>query len=395
MSVAATLVINGGSSSLKLGVYRDDNGVEQLLFSGLADGIGRGNGTVVLKDNTGKVIRSANLIPENHRFALQLAAKWLDELIHETPATIGHRVVHGGPNLTHHQLITLQVLDELRRVVPYAPVHAPISLALIEEAEILFPGVPEFVCFDTAFHSTMPEEAKRFAVPRSLYDQGVRRYGAHGLSYESVVYQLGSELPSRTVIAHLGAGASLAAVKDGRSVDTSMGLTPTGGIPMSSRSGDLDPSVLIYLMRSTGINADDLEKLLNQESGLKAVADGSSDMRDLTTASESGNQKAKLAIDIFCRAIAKFIAGYASVLGGLDMLVFVGGIGEHSALVRSEVCHRLRFMGVELNPAANSTDDRTISSPDSMIDVLVLTAQEDIQIARHCRSMVLEASLAV
>jgi acetate kinase len=227
----------------------------------------------------------------------------------------------------------------------------------------------------------------RFALPRPLFDEGIHRYGFHGLSYESIVYQLGAELPSRTVIAHLGNGASLAAVKDGRSVDTSMGLTPTGGIAMATRSGDLDPGVLLYLMRVKKMNADSLEHLLNRESGLTGISAGKSDMRDLESAAASGDQKAQIAIEIFCSDIRKAVAAYAAVLGGLDMLVFSGGIGENSAPVRSGVCSGLGFLGVSLDPAGNQSNLSKISTQGSKVQVRIVISQEDLQIARHSRDL--------
>jgi acetate kinase len=227
----------------------------------------------------------------------------------------------------------------------------------------------------------------RFALPRPLFDEGIHRYGFHGLSYESIVYQLRAELPSRTVIAHLGNGASLAAVKDGRSVDTSMGLTPTGGIPMATRSGDLDPGVLLYLMRVKKMNADSLEHLLNRESGLTGVSAGKSDMRDLESAAAGGDQTARLAIEIFCTGIRKVIAAYAAVLGGLDMLIFSGGIGEHSAPVRGRVCNGLGFLGVALDDAGNQSNSSTISTQGSKVQIRIVTSQEDLQIARHSRAL--------
>jgi acetate kinase len=214
--------------------------------------------------------------------------------------------------------------------------------------------------------------ASRFPIPRDLFDEGIRRYGFHGLSYESIVHQLGDALPSRTVIAHLGSGASLAAVKDGKSVDTTMGLTPTGGIPMATRTGDLDPGILLYLMRVKKMDADALEQMLNRDSGLKAISGGESDMRKLEAAADGGNQPAQLAIDIFCTAIRQQIAAYAAVLGGLDMLIFAGGIGEHSARVRENVCAGLGFLDL-------SSDK-----------VRVVPSQEDFQIARHCHTLSLQ-----
>ena len=257
------LVINTGSSSLKFGLYAEKDGDEQVLLDGLADGIGQSGGTLEVKDGAGKTLRSEKLRFASRHDALNHAARWLDELSPGKPYAVGHRVVHGGPRSGEHQRITPEFVAELQACVHFAPLHIPMALQLIAEAEQAYPDIPQFACFDTAFHRTHAGDVRhRFPLSRALFDEGIRRYGFHGLSYESIVYQLGESLPSRTVMAHLGSGASLAAVKDGRSVDTSMGLTPTGGIPMATRTGDLDPGVLLYLQRAKKMDADALEKLL-------------------------------------------------------------------------------------------------------------------------------------
>ena len=355
MPDGSILVINAGSSSLKYGLYVRQDGDEQLLPRG-------SSGELDLRD-------------EAQGDALDRAIERLAGLSPDKPCAIGHRVVHGGPRLVNHQRITPAVTEELRTCRHFAPIHIPIALQLIERAERHYPQVPQFACFDTAFHRSMPESATRFALPSALFEEGIRRYGFHGLSYESIVHQLGENLPSRTVIAHLGSGASLVAVKDGQSVDTTMALTPTGGIPMATRSGDLDPGVLLYLLRMKRLQADALEELLNQDSGLKALSGGRADMRDLEAAADAGDAKAQLAIEVFCASIRKTIAAYAAVLGGLDMLVFAGGIGEHSALIRSRVCEGLQFLGI-------SSDQDC-----SKVRVRVVPSQEDRQIARHCRAL--------
>jgi len=279
------------------------------------------------------------------------------------------------------------VLEELKACVHFAPLHIPMALQLIEEAQRTYPDVPQFACFDTAFHGTMPEVAKRFPLAKDLFEEGIRRYGFHGLSYESIVHQLGNSLGSRTIVAHLGSGASLVAVRDGRSIDTSMGLTPTGGIPMATRTGDLDPGVLLYLSRAKQLNTDELEKLLNHDAGLKALSGGTADMRELQKAAEAGSSDAELAIDAFCLAIAKTVAAFAVSLGGLDMLIFAGGIGEHSSLVRARVCERLAFLGLALDSRQNAVTASRISSANSSAAICVVASQEDLQIARHCRAM--------
>jgi acetate kinase len=387
MPDASILVINTGSSSLKLGLYVEREGQEHLLFDGLADGIGRSSGTLTIRDAGGQVLRSEALASTTQHEALREAVKWLAELSSGTPCAIGHRVVHGGPWLTAHQRITPEVLEQLRQCVHFAPLHIPMALKLIEEAQSAYPQTPEFACFDTAFHRTLPEAASRFALPRELYDHGVRRYGFHGLSYESILYQLGDELPERTVIAHLGSGASLAAVRDGRSIDTSMGLTPTGGIPMATRTGDLDPGVILYLLRQERASVDSVEELLNHDSGLKALSGGKGDVRDLEAAADAGDSEARLALEVFCSRIGQTVAAYAAVLGGIDMLVFAGGIGEHSARVRGTVCGGLGFLGVALDQSGNRSHAATISAPESTVRVRIVPSEEDRQIARHCRAL--------
>jgi acetate kinase len=381
------LVINSGSSSLKFGLYVQREGEEQAVLDGLADGIGRDTGKLELKDARGRTLRSENVRFASEDDALSQAARWLAEISQLKPVAVGHRVVHGGPHLLAHQLITPAVLTELQNCIHFAPLHIPTALRLITAAEKAYPQLPQFACFDTAFHTTIPEVGSRFALPRPLFDEGIHRYGFHGLSYESIVRQLGADLPSRTVIAHLGNGASLAAVKDGRSVDTSMGLTPTGGIPMATRSGDLDPGVLLYLLRVKKMNADSLEHMLNRESGLTGISAGKSDMRDLESALACGDQKAQIAMEVFCTGVRKVVAAYAAVLGGLDMLVFSGGIGEHSAPVRSGVCNGLGFLGVSIDDAGNQSNADTISTKGSKVRVRVVPSQEDLQIARHSRAL--------
>jgi len=361
------LVINTGSSSLKLGLYQPTAGDMQLLFEGLADNIGHESSKLEIKDATGNVLHAETTQLKTQTTALDQATQALKQLTNIAPTAIGHRVVHGGPRLTSHQRITPELIAELENCLHFAPLHIPLALELIAAAECTYPNLPQFACFDTAFHTTIPEAASRFPIPREFFDEGIHRYGFHGLSYESIVHQLGPELPGCIVIAHLGSGASLCAIRDGHSIDTTMGLTPTGGIPMATRSGDLDPGILLYLMRAKNMDADALEKLLNHSSGLAAISGGESDMRKLEAAASDPN--AQLAIDIFCTAIRKTIAAYATELGGVDLLIFSGGIGEHSARVRNQVSEGLAFLGI---------------TPEK---IRVIPSQEDIQIARHCHAL--------
>jgi acetate kinase len=384
MSDSVILVINTGSSSLKLGLYVQKGDDEKAVLVGSADSVGTPDARIEITKPGGEVVHQAKISGADQQRALTELTSWMHKHGEPVPSAVGHRVVHGGPHLTDHQLITDDLVASLRGAVHFAPLHIPAALELIEVSRSLYPGVAQFACFDTAFHRTLPDEAARLPLPNELFEEGVRRYGFHGLSYESILHQLGADLPPRVVIAHLGSGASLAAVKDGKSADTSMGLTPTGGIPMATRTGDLDPGVLLYLLRAKKLDADSLESLLNHDAGLKAVSDGEADMRKLE---ENREQTATEAIEIFCRAIAKTVAAYASVLGGLDLLVFTGGIGEHSSRVRGQVCRKLEFLGLAMDEQANAKQAAFLSDTQSRIAVKMLTSEEDLQIARHCRRL--------
>jgi acetate kinase len=256
----------------------------------------------------------------------------------------------------------------------------PIALNMIRQAQRHFPGVPQFACFDTAFHRTMPEAASLFALPRRFWDAGVRRCGFHGLSCESVVHRLGADVPPRMIIAHLGNGASITAIANGASIDTTMGLTPTGGIVMSTRTGDLDPGVLLYILRTSGSNVEELEKLLDKESGLLAISGISGDMRQLHQMRD--DPAARCAVEIFCRKAKKAIGAFIAILGGLDLLVFTAGIGEHDPIVREKICAGLESLGIVLDSRNNETNSGTISSDASRALVRVLPSEEEIQIAR-------------
>ncbi len=380
------LAVNSGSSTLKFGLFVEEGGDERALFKGSADGIGKTASKLEILDGDGKKLRSDTRNYKSQKDAFSHVAEVLGELAHTQPSAIGHRVVHGGPKLRDHVRITPEVLEKLAAAVHFAPVHIPTAVDLIRHTESIYPSTPQFACFDTAFHQTMPEEAYHFALPRKFLDQGVRRYGFHGLSYASVVHQLGAELKPRTVVAHLGNGASLAAILDNKSIDTSMGLTPTGGIPMGTRTGDLDPGVVLYILRTEKLSGDALESLLNHESGLLALA-GTSDMRELQTAAARGEHNAELAIEVFCLSIARKVAAYAISLQGLDLLVFAGGIGEHSSVVRANVCAKLKLLGVELEASSNDASKQIISDAKSSVQVRIVPAQEEAQIAREVRKL--------
>jgi acetate kinase len=365
------LVLNSGSSSLKFGVYHRGASDEEPLLTGSADGIGRSNGALHIRATDGTALVQRESIHESQSHALSVLASAMREHICDMPAAVGHRVVHGGPHLRTHQLITPKVLDQLRSATHFAPLHIPQALTLIASAQSIFPSAAHFACFDDAFHQTIPEVASRFALPHRYFDEGIRRYGFHGISYESLVHHFGARLPERAIFAHLGNGSSLCALRNGRSIDTTMGLTPTGGIPMATRSGDLDPGVLIYLMRNAKLNADKLEDLLNHRSGLFALSSGEDDVKALEERVRSDDPNARLALDVFAVSVRKTIGAYTALLGGADLLVFTGGIGEHSDYVRSAATEGLELLGL---------------TPDK---IQIVPTQEERQIARHCRAMMI------
>jgi acetate kinase len=302
------------------------------------------------------------------------------------PAAIGHRVVHGGPSLTQHQTITPQVLEQLQAAAHFAPLHVPVELTLIRESQRLFPEAAQFACFDTAFHRTLPEAAARLPLPQQFWEAGVRRYGFHGLSCESILHALGKNIAARLIIAHLGNGASITAVRDGASIDTTMGLTPTGGIIMGTRPGDLDPGVLLHILHTHKDDSThriyELGKVLDKQSGLLGISGFASDMRQLREAA-AANSRARLAVDMFTRVAKKAIAGYVALLGGLDLLVFAGGIGEHDAATRAEICEGLQCFGLSLDAEANRQNAKHIAAPTSQVAAQVLPSDEESQIARH------------
>ena len=377
------LSLNSGSSSLKFGLFRIEDSEPTVLYTGEVEGIGAKESEFWIRSASGGAIHQDSRTVSGQEDALRTVATNLSRLNFPAPDAIGHRVVHGGPKLVAHCEITPDVFTELEAAARFAPLHVPVALHLIRLAERQFPGLPEFACFDTAFHATMPEQARRFALPEEYWAAGVRRYGFHGLSCESALRAVGKPVPARMIVAHLGSGASITAISNGASIDTTMGLTPTGGIVMSTRTGDLDPGVLLYVLREKGWDADRLERLLNTESGLLALSGLSGDMRELQQASDAENARARLAIGIFCRTAQKSIGGFVAVLGGLDLLVFTGGIGEHDANVREQICAGLDSLGIVLDAKANRRHAREIQAASSRVKVNVIASDEDTQIALH------------
>lgn len=369
--VGLILALNSGSSSLKFGVYYRGANDEEPLLTGSADGIGHSNGSLHIRAADGTSLVQRERIHESQSDALAALAASLAEHIAGTPVAVGHRVVHGGPKLCRHQIITPQFLDQLRSATHFAPLHIPQALSLIAAAQSIFPSAAQFACFDDAFHQTIPEVASHLPIPQRYFDLGIRRYGFHGISYESLVHLFGAKLPERSIFAHLGNGSSLCALRNGISIDTTMGLTPTGGIPMGTRSGDLDPGALVYLLRNAKLDVDRLEDLLNHQSGLFALSSGESDVKTLEERARSNDPNARLALDVFAVSVRKTIGAYMALLGGVDLLVFTGGIGEHSDSVRSAATSGLELLGL--------TADK----------IQIVPTQEERQIARHCREMMI------
>ncbi len=380
MARAVILALNSGSSSLKFGLFTAQGDDVHPLCSGAVEGIGTGAGSFWIHDANGRTLKEDRRIVAEQPEAVRAVAKALEHLPFPGPAAVGHRIVHGGPKLCEHQKITPEVLTALEAAVSFAPLHLPPALNMIRQVRQHFPETPQFACFDTAFHRTLPESAARFALPREFWEAGVRRYGFHGLSCESVLHTLGADVPPRIIVAHLGSGASITAIAHGASIDTTMGLTPTGGIVMGTRSGDLDPGVFLYMLRTVGSNLDKLEKLLDAESGVFGISGISGDMRQLHAF--ANNPRAQVAIEIFCRSAKKAIGAFVAILGGLDLLVFTGGIGEHDATVRERICSGLEWLGISLDSQKNLSGLQTISAGSSRARVCVLPSLEDAQIAR-------------
>ncbi|HEY0106132.1 MAG TPA: acetate/propionate family kinase [Rhizomicrobium sp.] len=376
------LTLNSGSSSLKFGLYRAGASRTEMLLTGEAESIGGQSGRFHASDAHGNALATGKTSVRDQRDAIAQIERLLAGAKLPSPAVIGHRIVHGGPKLRRHCIIDDEVLRQLEAATAFAPLHLPSALAIIRSARENFPGLPQMACFDTTFHADMPEVARILPLPKELRAEGIERYGFHGLSCESILHQLGADAPRRLGIAHLGNGASITAVKGGKSVDTSMGLTPTGGVIMGTRSGDLDPGVLIYLAREKRLDAVMLEDLVDRRSGLFGISGIDSDMRRLHQSAPS-NPDARLAIDMFCHSVRKQIAAMVAVLEGIDLVVFTGGIGENDAEVRASICAGLAWAGIGLDELRNRAADNPIGDPSSPCKVLVLPSQEDEQIARH------------
>jgi acetate kinase len=375
------LAFNSGSSSLKAGLYAMAGDSEEALATAAVEALGSKSGSAWARQNQKFFVKEDRSFRTAEE-AAEFLTKAFDARSLPKPDVIGHRIVHGGPHLAEHRPITPEVLKQLEDATPFAPIHMPPALAVIHFATENFPGVPQVACLDTAFHRTLPEHAARFPLPERFWQSGIRRYGFHGLSCESIVHILGPKLAQKTVVAHLGNGASVTAIEDGRSIETTMGLTPTGGVMMGTRSGDLDPGLLLHLMRGSACTAEQLDHLLNHEAGLLGVSGASSDMKILLQAGAS-SASARLAVEMFCYQLKRAIGSMATALGGLELLVFAGGIGEHAVPVRAGICAGLGHLGIELDSEANGRHADVISASGSRCVVRVTPSDEDMQIARH------------
>ena len=387
--IETVLAFNLGSSSLKFSLFQfhplmDGDGRENLLARGEVERIGATEGSFWIRGADGGLLEDTKGDFREHEAAVKAVFSSLERLSLPGPGAVGHRVVHGGPRHASPAMVDRKLLDELKKLIPFAPLHLPYEIRCMEAVASHFPKITQAACFDTAFHRRMPEAAQRFPLPGFLWDAGVRRYGFHGLSYEYAISVLGERTGERSggraVIAHLGNGASMAAVKNGMPMDTTMGFTPAGGFMMGTRSGDLDPGVLIYLMAEKGYDAGRIERLVNHEAGLLGVSGISPDMKTLL---ESDDPRAALAVEMFCYQLRKHAGALAAVLGGLDTFVFTGGIGERAARVRWDVCAGLGHLGIRLDTQKNGVHDPVISTPDSPCTVLIIPANEELIIARH------------
>jgi acetate kinase len=386
------LTINGGSSSLKFALF----GREQPLSRGLSgriERIGQPNARFSVKETERGLHVDCLVDAPDQSTSLTLLTDWLEASVgFASVAVIGHRVVYGGERYHDPELVTREVIEQLRKYIPYDPEHMPGELEAIESFERRFPELPQVVCFDTSFHHDMPRVAQIVPIPRRFEAKGVRRYGFHGLSYQYLMQRLKriagpEEALGRVILAHLGTGASLAAVDHGQAIDTTMGFTPASGLVMGTRTGDIDPGLVRFLQQTQGMTPDEFDGMVNRESGLRGISESSSDIRDLLSSSQSDSRAAE-AIDVFCYQIKKWIGAYAAVLGGLDVLVFSGGIGENAPEIRRKVCDDLGFLGMTLDDPRNEAGDPLISTAESAVKVRVIRTDEESMIAEACLRLV-------
>ena len=384
------LTINGGSSSIKFALFDVEHRLQRIL-AGSIERIGLPEAAFVVKGIDQSDTFTRSVPAENHTAAVGLLMDWIERRFRRGELTaVGHRVVHGGPKYSEPQRITTEMVEALHQLQPFDPEHLPEEILLTEAFHHRFPDLVQVACFDTAFHHDLPRVAQILSIPRRYEAQGARRYGFHGLSYAFLMEELarvaGAQAArGRVILAHLGNGASLAAIYEGKSVDTSMGLTPASGVPMSTRSGDLDPGLVWYLARTDSLNAKQFNEMVNFQSGLLGVSETSSDMQDLL-ARESEDVRAAEAVALFCYQVKKWIGAFAAVLGGVETLVFAGGIGENASAVRARVCDGLGFLGIEIDDKRNAASAAVISAQTSRVAVRVMHTDEEWMIAQTvCR----------
>jgi acetate kinase len=380
------LTMNKGSATLKSALYEGAI-QEKPLLSITVDQVGGSAGRLRIADSTSRNLRDTPVDAADSSATLEAIFKWLDQGgFLSGLGAVGHRLVHGGARYREPQLINPEFLSEVEKLVPLDPDHMPAAIQGIKFITKKFPELPQVACFDTAFHSSLPKVARTYALPRGLRELGVVRYGFHGLSYEYIMRELHTVgekfVKGRVIIAHLGSGASLAAIKGGKSVDTSMGFTPLEGLVMSTRSGDVDPGALLYLLGYENISVKEMNSLLNKQSGLLGVSGTSADMRTLLNNSSQDGRAAD-AVELFCYRAKKYIGAYAAVLGGVDVLVFAGGIGENAPAVRQRICDGLEFLGIRLDEPRNEANADIISPSGSGVSVRVIKTNEDLMIVRH------------
>ena len=380
------LTINGGSSSIKFALFEAGASLRRI-FEGGIERIGLPGATLRVQGVNQADTFSRVVTAPDYTVAVGELMDWIEERIgRDALSGVGHRVVHGGPKYCKPQRINAEMIEELRRLSPFDPEHLPEEILLTEAFHHRFPDLPQVACFDTAFHHDLPRVARLLPIPRRYETKGVRRYGFHGLSYAFLMEELAllagtKTAQGRVILAHLGNGASLAAVHDGKPIDTSMSFTPTAGIPMSTRSGDLDPGLLWYLVTTENMSAKQFNEMVNFQSGLLGVSETSSDMRDLLD-HETQDIRAAEAVALFCYQVKKWIGAFAASLGGLDTLVFAGGIGENAPPVRSRICDGLGFLGIELEEKRNGANEGLISADTGQVTVRVIRTDEEIMIAR-------------
>ena len=384
------LAINGGSSSIKFALFEVGGSLRRML-DGRIERIGLPEATLLVRSSDLRENSSRPVAAPDHTAAIGVLMDWIEERIGAKALTaVGHRVVHGGPDYFKPQIITAEMVEDLRRLSPFDPEHLPEELLLTEAFHRRYPDLPQVACFDTAFHHDLPRVARLLPIPRRYEAAGIRRYGFHGLSYEFLMEELArlgdpAATGGRVILAHLGNGASLAAVRDGKPVDTSMSFTPTAGVVMSTRSGDLDPGLHLYLARTEGLDARQFYEMVSLKSGLLGVSESSSDMRDLLHG-ERHDVRAAEAVAMFCYQVRKWIGAFAAALGGLDTLVFAGGIGENAPAIRARICEGLEFLGILLEEKQNAANEGVISTDACRVVVRVVRTDEERMIARTvCR----------